>query len=154
MFCEAQTIIEPIHLQIISLLCLQLCRYGRSCGGFIPDECTNLNRAFAAKLIREVTRKQSTEPRATRHGSSDTTLHIRLRTVTLVNIVSLDLTRYRVSVPGSTRRPVLLCLLEITQIWFGRDNGRHGSNVKTKQTATNNGDGRDHVDVSHGIHFG
>jgi hypothetical protein len=49
---------------------------------------------------------------------------------------------------------VLLCLLEITQIWFGRDNGRHGSNVKPKQTAANNGDGRDHVDVSYGIHFG
>lgn len=104
MFCEAQTIIEPIHLHIVSLLCVVLCGDGRGCNRLIPDNCTNLNRAFAAKFIREVTRKQSTEPGATRHGSSDTTLHIRCRTVALVKIISLNLARHRVRIPGSTSR--------------------------------------------------
>jgi hypothetical protein len=45
-------------------------------------------------------------------------------------------------------------LLEVAEIWVGRDDGRHRSNVKTKQRAANNGDGRDNVDVSHGIHVG
>jgi hypothetical protein len=110
MFCEAQTIIEPIHLRIISLLCAILYQDGRSYSGLIPDNCTDLNRTFAAKLIREVTRDQSTEPRATRHGGSNTTLHIWLRTVALVDIVSLNLTKYRVRILGSTSRLELLLL--------------------------------------------
>lgn len=110
MFCEAQTIIEPIHLRIISLLCVLLCLTGRSCSGIIPDNCTNLNRAFAAKLIREVTRDQSAEPRATRHGSSDTTLHIGFRTVALVEIVSLDLTDAELGSLAQQAEIVLLLL--------------------------------------------
>jgi len=49
--------------------------------------------------------------------------------------------------------PILGTLVEITKVWICRDNGRHGRNVKAKETAANNGDGCDDVDVTNYVHL-
>jgi hypothetical protein len=152
MFCEAQTIIEPIHLQIISLRGMLFHRGGRCRCKSIPDNCAYLNCAFTAKQIRDITGNQSAEPRTTRHGGSDTTLHICARAVALIWVIALDLTRRRVRI-SRLQSNARVCLLEVAEIWIGRNDGRHGSNVEAKESAANDGGGRDHVDISHGIHI-
>ena len=37
---------------------------------------------------------------------------------------------------------------------FGDSHGRHGTDIEAKQATTNNGDGRDNVNVSNLIHDG
>jgi len=103
----------------------------------VPDDASNHDRILATKTIRDNTRNQSTEPGTSRHGSSNTTLVEGTGTGALVHIVEGR-------APGT--------LVKVALVSRCADNSRHGRNIKPEQTAANDGDGRDHVDVAHGDH--
>ena len=63
------------------------------------------------------------------HTCSDTSLNVRSRTSAATDRVSWT-------------------LLEIAEVGFGSDYGRHGGDVKAEQTTSNDGDGCNEVDIA------
>jgi hypothetical protein len=45
-------------------------------------------------------------------------------------------------------------MVEVALVSSGAENSRHGRDIKAKQTASNDGDGCNHVDVAHDDHDG
>ena len=93
---------------------------------YIPDDGTNLDGSLTTKSIGDKTRYKGTQPRTTWHTSSDTTLNTR--TWTLASTIWIE------------------ALVEVARVGLSGDNSRHGSNIKTEETTTNDGDGRNDCD--------
>lgn len=93
-----------------------------------PEYTANHDRIFTTQYIRDIAGDQSTQPRASGHGSSNTTLPQRVRTRTC---------------PIFIRRRT-----KVAFVGVGVQNGRHRRDIETKQTATDNGDACNHIDVA------
>lgn len=83
---------------------------------------------LTAEDIRKVTRDQRTKEGTTGHSSGDTALNASSRTGAL-----------------SIGVPILWSLVEVAKVGLCRDNGGHGTDIKTEESTANDGDGRDNV---------
>ncbi len=106
-FCEAETSVEPTHLHVET----QYWRAVRHNIVGIPDNRSNHDSLLPSQDIRNEARDQSTKPRSTGHGSSNTALHIWERTGTSLIIGER----------GTERT-----LVEVAEVLRGADDGRHG----------------------------
>jgi hypothetical protein len=87
-----------------------------------PDDGANHDRLLATEEIGNVPGAESSEPGATSHCGSDTTLNFGLGT-------------------GTWR----IALREVAFVGICTDNGAHRRDVETKEATTDNSDGRDEV---------
>lgn len=103
----------------------------------LPKNTTNHNSILPTKTIRNETRDKSTEPRATGHGSGNTTLSQGAKTTTYIVVVEWRAPRPMIEITLISRRP---------------DNGRHGRDIETEQCTANDGHRRDGVEIPHDKH--
>lgn len=127
MFCDAQTMVEPMHLGVEVQSSDSRCAQCGVAEPHSPDDGADHDGLLPPQDVREKAGDQSTEPGATGHGGGDAALDARTRT-------------------GAVRR-TRGALIEVTQILFGSDDGGHGRDVEAEQATANDGYGRDEVDV-------
>ena len=94
----------------------------------IPDDRANNNGVLPTQNIRNKSRRDSTQPRATGHGRDDTALNVGMRTSAL-------------GVIG-------VALIEVAKILLSTLNGGHGRDIETEERAAQHRNCGDEVDVA------
>lgn len=107
------------HVQIKELVIQHgnVLRGADDCGTNTPEDAADHDGLLSAEDIGEVPRDKSTNPRAARHRCRDTTLCACIGTTAFALCDSI--------------------LVEVTFIRLGANDGTHGRDVETEQTAAN-----------------
>lgn len=99
----------------------------------IPDDGANHDGFLSAKDVGDEARGQGADPGTESHGGRDATLGRGLRTTAVAILISAG-------------------LVEVALVLFGAEDGGHGRNVETEEATSNDGDGRDEIDVTDSTH--
>lgn len=102
----------------------------------LPDRAASLDGNLAAESVRQPSREERAQPRATRHRRRDTALHVGGRAFAGAILVEAE---------G----------VELARVGLLADKGAHGRDVEAEQATAHDSGGCNKVDVADlGRHFG